>query len=202
MCTFKVFISLAAILILGDDKIEAATSQPIQDAVPEQRWIEDMQAIASQFQKGATTAETEKSVTDLIERLKQTQANRAVEVVVVVKDVKWRNGVATISTKREQIEKPADPLSKPLRLYQTYEFELNASQAEAIAIKPEMPLVFRGRLIFHPSKWGAVGRSTKSQQICTLKHSAFPNHHLGTFTAKQYEIKIDGRLYPGHWSQN
>jgi hypothetical protein len=191
---------LAAILILSDDKIEAATLQPIQVAVPEQSWIEDMQEIASQFQKGATTAETDKSITDLIERLKQTQTDREIEVAAVVKNVKWRNGVATISTMREQIEKPADPLSKPLRVYQTYEFEIKASQDEAIAIKPDMPLTFRGRLIFHPSRWGAVGRSTKSQQICTLKHEALTNHHLETFTAKQYEIKIDGRLYPGLWS--
>jgi hypothetical protein len=192
----QIFACLASVLFVTSSASGIADSQ----VVAERKWIQEMQAIGVRYRKGATTAETNVAKEALVDALNASQAGRTVGLTTYVKDVTWREGVATIKTQRREPLPPETPLA-PLHVIDTSTFDLMVSEADALAIKPGMRLELEGKLDFHPYQWGAVGGSTKSQQLSTLTHKSFAGTFLGTFTTKAYRVKVGGKEYRGRWAE-
>jgi hypothetical protein len=179
--------------------VASASADAGSQVVAERKWIQEMQAIGVRYRKGATTAEMNVAKEALVDALNASQAGRTIGLTTYVKDVTWREGVATIKTQRREPLPPETPLA-PLHVIDTSTFDLMVIEADALAIKPGMRLELEGKLDFHPYQWGAVGGSTKSQQLCTLTHKSFNGTFLGTFTTKAYRVKVGGKEYRGRWA--
>ena len=114
--------------------------------------------------------------------------------------MRWKNGIAEVYT---ELELPLDARPnprQPLRMTRSLPIELDLSQAESAAIKPGEWLVFTGKLIFHPMRVGAVGRSTNTQQMYDVRHEYLGGGYLGTFTSKEYAVEIDGKNVKCRWA--
>jgi len=174
-------------------------AEPPPAAVSFETWRKELRQIAARYTKGETTAQTDAACIALREEIAKTQAKRRIQISATVADVKWKESYTVIRISFDDKPKPKRSISTPLQMSRDVEFRVAMTQDEALKIKPGMRFTIDGVLTFHPDRWGAVGISTSSQQICTLRHEDFPTSWIGTFTTTKYDITIDGKPVRGSW---
>lgn len=192
----KLAILLTGLLIWDVSTGLIAAEQP-PAAVSFETWRKELRQIAARYTKGETTAQTDHARSALADEIAKTQARRRVQISATVADVKWNEGYTVIKVSFDDKPKPQRPISTPLQISRAVEFRVAMTQDEALKVKPGMRFTIDGVLTFHPGRWGAVGISTSSQQICTLRHEDFATSWIGTFTTMKYDITIDGKPVRG-----
>lgn len=165
------------------------------------KWYQMMQRLGNKYEKGETGAETKKRWADLVDAIAAANQNVTLIWSAKIKDVRWKEGVAGIYTEVSLDVTKITRKDEKLRLFRTLPFELKMTQSQAIKVKKGMTMKFKGKLIFHPRKWGAVGRATKSQQLYTVRHKTLGGASLGTFTSKEYQCKINNTAFQGVWAE-
>ena len=169
-------------------------------AVPLRRWYNKIQAVAAKYRKAGSTAQTDIARGQLIDTLDESHNGRKITFATEVQNVTWKDGTASITVEPE-LGVPREPTPRhPLRLNRSSTLDVVAIEDQALQIKPGARLTFTGVLTFHPRKWGAVGRATKSQQMYSLRHKYLGGVYLGTFTSTDYEIKINNEPFAGRWT--
>ncbi|WP_253159338.1 hypothetical protein [Stieleria tagensis] len=203
------FLAFLLILIPGlldSDSIRlAGAAEPVageaNDAVPVRKWLNSIQKLGASYQPGKTTIATDIQRDELISAIAKKFDGSAILIKAKVKDVQFRDGVASISTEPEFGSQPKRSMSWPLILNRSERLELAISKAEAAAIDPGDLLEFTGQLKFHQRRWGAVGRTTNSQQLYSVRHEYLKGLFLGTFTATKCRCKIDGKPVACVWAK-
>lgn len=175
---------------------EENPASPQPKPVPIRKFLIDLQKLGGRFQPGRSSARSNAARTQLIQLIEQEYNGKRLTFTTAVTNVKWKDEIAavkvTYGTGRSRAK-------LPLKIIPHSEFLLHVSQEEALKIRPNAPLVFTGTLEFLPGKWGAVGLSTKSQQLHTLSHTTLRGSYLGTFISRDYTITIDRQEYTGRW---
>ena len=135
-----------------------------------------------------------------IREISRVKTARATKSVIASDLASGRLELAKIFTEPEFVtSKPS--LRQPLRIVRSQPIEITMTQEEAIHIQPGTWLTFTGELKFHPQKYGAVGRSTESQQMYDLRHEYLGGGYLGTFTTTKFECTIDGEKANCRWEK-
>jgi hypothetical protein len=167
---------------------------------PLSSWITQLQTLAGRHRKGDTQAQTDATFEAFVAALAKEHEGRAIQFTTTIKDVKWKDGIATLVTEDEYGKLPAPTPGAPLRIFRSHPFELRMSQADAVAIKAGTALRFTGRVNFHAGRWGTVGTATKSQQLYTLRHQYLNQGFAGTFTSSDGKYQVGGTEYPSRWA--
>jgi len=188
-------VYLAIFVFAFAGSLRAADSTPV--TLP--RWCAQMQYAAAKIRPGDSKLKTDDIRTTYIEQIADSQAGRTLRVRSKVKEVTWKEGVATITIEPE-IPKTKPLPRTPLRINRVLNFDIKATKEEALAIRSGAAFELTGVLQFHPRRWGAVGTATKSQQLYDLRHEFLGGGYLGTFTTQSYDVAIGGKTYPGAWN--
>ena len=199
MLGFRQSFNILIIATVGCSLVLADPSPPKADTA--KKWYREIQKLGASYKKASTQAKTDLLRSKLIEDLKKQFDGRTLQFQTKVREVRWKKGIAEIYTAPEIPFSAKISPRIPLKINRGQPIELDLTQEEAAAIQPGDKLQFTGQLIFHPRKWGAVGRSTKSQQLYSLRHEFLLGGFLGTFTTKKFEVKIKGEKVPCHWAE-
>lgn len=125
--------------------------------------------------------------------------NPTITYRVKIRRIAWKDGVATLQTNSPMPDVKASN-QNPLRFQGPSELELKMEAKEAAGLQPDDWVTFTGTLTLQPGKWGAVGKSTHSQQQFTISHhKLLPGHFIGTYTSVDYTGEIKGKVYLGRW---
>jgi len=162
-------------------------------------WITQLQTLAGKHRKGDTTAASDAAARAFSDAVVKEHDGKQIQFSVAIKDVKWKDEIATITTEAEYGKLPAPTATAPLRLYRVTPFEVRMTEVEALAIKAGTKLRFTGRLTFHPGQYGAVGATTKSQQLYEIRHEYLGALTGGTFTSNECTYHIGGKQYRSKW---
>ena len=180
--------------------VEPADAPKSQKTKPlaAKKWFKKIQAIGADYEKGDTQAQADLARSQLIESIANSMDGSAIKIRTKIREVRWRKGFAEVRTEREYDTKLGK--KTPLRIVRITPIEIKMTQVEAAAIVPGQRLEFNGQLKFHPRRWGAVGRSTNSQQMYDLRHEYLGGLYLGTFTSTNYECLINGKKVQPRWT--
>lgn len=164
-------------------------------------WVRELQAIGAKYKPGRTAVENKANTDALVEEIAESQDGRRVRFAATVKNITWKDGLATISFSTSTDKSPAPSNQMPLRISRIGDWQIKVDQKTALSLKPQMNLIFEGTLKFHPWKSGAVGLSSNAQQLHSISHDKLNSPCLGTFTSQDYEITINGKSYEGRWQK-
>ena len=177
-----------------------ASSKSAQKPTSVKKWVSKLQRVGREHRKGETSAATDLARTELIKEITETMDGSSIKFHAKVREVRWKKGIASVFTEATFDGKKSK--RNPIILSGTLPFEIVMTQAEAAEIAPGQRFEFRGKLKFHPRKWGAVGPSTKSQQLYTIRHESIGSLFLGTFTTTDYECTIDRIAVKPRWASD
>ncbi|EMI41713.1 hypothetical protein RRSWK_05810 [Rhodopirellula sp. SWK7] len=164
------------------------------------RWVLAIQKTGASYRKANTKAATDLERASLIDAIRDEFSGRSLTFRTKIREVRWKNGIAQVLTEPEfLVAKPS--LMKPLRIVRSQPFEFEMPQETAVRIQPGTWLKFTGELEFHPRRYGAVGRSTDSQQMYDLRHEYLSGGYLGTFTTTHFSCTIDGVDAKPRWAK-
>lgn len=170
------------------------------EAKPLSSWITQLQTLAGKHRKGTTDVQTQAAHDAFLDALIKEHDGKVIQFTAVIKNVKWKEGVATITTDAEYGKLPAPTAAAPLSLFRGHPFELAMPEADALAIKPGTPFRFTGSVQFHRGQWGGVGPANKAQQLYTLRHTTLSIHYAGTFTSRDARFKVGAKEYRSKWA--
>lgn len=164
------------------------------------RWQLSLQKLAASFRPKETDVQNKRTTVELIEAIDESTDGVWVEFKSRIKEVKWKEGSATIKTLYEI--KSANPTARaPLKLNRSQPFEFAMKEVEASSIRVGDWITIRCKLEFHPRRWGAVGRATHSQQLWDIRYPDLTNIYLGTFTTSEYACTIKRQEFKGTWQR-
>ena len=178
----------------------AVASKPPQKPTSAKKWVSELQRVGREHRKGKTSAATDLVRAKLIKKIAETMDGNSIKFRTKVREVRWKKGIASVFTEATFDAKKTK--RNPIILSRTLPFEIMMTQAEAAAIVPGQRFEFRGKLKFHPGKWGSVGPSTNSQQLYTIRHESIGSLFLGTFTTTDYECTIDRIAVKPRWASD
>ncbi len=164
-------------------------------------WLTQIQILAGKHRKGDTQAKTDAAFADFKAALAREHDGRKIQFTATIKDVKWKDGIATITTDAEYGKLPAPTPAAPLSLYRSHPFEVLMPHADALAIKAGTTLRFTGSVTFRPGQWLFLTTATKSQPLYTLRHEYLSNAYAGTFTSSDGRFQIKGKEYLSRWGK-
>jgi hypothetical protein len=189
-------LAVALLTLLGPVADDWTKEKP--DSI--KKWLLNVQEVGAKYGKGSTKAETDLRIEALTKEFTNKFDGSVIEFRTRIREVKWKDGVATVTT-QDELPLPKSPTAAmPFSFIRT-PLEFDMDQEQATKIKPGDWLTFKGKLKFHPGKWGNVGSSTKSQQLYTLRHHFLGVGYLGTFTTTEYECQIDKVDVVEHWAE-
>ncbi len=163
-----------------------------------EQWYIAVQKFGLQYGKKETQAATKQEYERFIEEFTKEFDQQRIKFRTRVKEVRWQEGVAHISTESTLPTQRAK--QKSLSIDQTTSFDVKMTEEEAVAIKPGMLFDFDGALEFQPRNYSGLPQEQRLYSLTTNRFgSGFIN--VGTFTSTQYEIRINGKDYPGRWSK-
>lgn len=198
-----IFALLLGILVGSWEILSADDPKPMlsQRVVPLETWIRELQSIGAKYKPGKTAVENNASIDALVEEIAESQEGRRIRFAATLKNITWKDGLATISfsTSTDKSSVPSNQM--PLRINRFGDWQIKVDQKTALALKPQMNLVFEGTVKFHPWRSGAVGTSNNAQQLHSMSHDKLNSQCLGTFTTQDYEITINGKSYEGRWQK-
>ncbi|MEX2213205.1 MAG: hypothetical protein WD768_03695 [Phycisphaeraceae bacterium] len=167
---------------------------------PLSTWIAQVQVLGAKHRKGETSVQSDAAFTALLDAFEKEFKDKRIQFTVKIKNVKWRDGVAELSTEGELGEQPKASAERPMRIFRGAPIELRMSQEEAAAIKAGALLRFTGTLTYNRGKWGAVGAETKSQQLYTVRHEYLGGAaFVGTFTCGDGEYQVGLKRFVSRW---
>lgn len=163
-----------------------------------EQWYIAVQKFGLQYGKKETEAATKQEYERFIEEFTREFDQQRIKFRTRVKEVRWKEGVAHISTESTLPTQRAK--QKSLNITRTSSFEVKMTEEEAVAIKPGMLFDFDGVLEFQRRIYSGLPRE---QALYSLTTSRFGPGFIfvGTFITTQYEIRINGNEYPGRWSK-
>ncbi len=182
----------------GEPKQAASETDNVK-ALSINHWLRKLQATGRILNDKATT-DAAKSIArkELVEEISKSFDGTKVEFRTRVTSVKWKDGIAKVSTQVEFQSKTSK--RSPLIVERSQPIELELTEDEAAKIAPGARLKFEAKLKFHPRRWGLVGQATSSQQMYGLRHKLFGNTgHVGTFTTTEFTCSINGKEMTPRW---
>ncbi len=191
---FRLAVVMVALLAIFADDWTKTKPDSIK------KWMLSVQKIGAKYGKGSTQLETERRIEAMIAEFTKEIDGSVIEFKVQIQEVKWKDGVATVTTQNE-LPLPKSPTAAMPFSFLRSALEFDMVQDAAAKLKPGDWLTFKGKLKFHPGRWGSVGVATKSQQMYTLRHKFLGVGYLGTFTTTEYACQIDREDVVGHWAK-
>lgn len=214
----RCWLSLAALAIVTDRSpaladpaivegagkvVEAAQAEPAKPAAPPTISAKSlhsaMQKAAVKYREDKNKLVNDQRFTAMRDELVKDFGSTSITYRVKIRRIDWKDGVVSLLTHSPMPDVKASN-QNPLKFWGPSELELKMEEKEAAALQPGDWVTFTGTLTLQPGKWGAVGKSTHSQQQFTIHHhKLLPGHFIGTFTSVDYTGEIKGKVYPGKW---
>lgn len=181
------------------DEVPAAEAKPISLA----KWQLSLQKDAAKILPGKTKAEHEAIVAEHIAKFREDHATATIEFTVKVKQVSWKDGIATINTTEELPAQQKGVIEiEPRR----YALDFQMDQATATSIKPGAPIHVVAKL-HATSQSGRFFRFRPEQNRTIVRWQAFYdventrlNCRLCGYCSGEYSAEIGGQTYPGAYS--
>lgn len=180
-----------------------AQEPPREEPKPQKvsRFFAELQRVGDSYEKGSTMAATKLAQKKLVAQIDDEFNGRLVKFTTKVHGVTWKDGVAEVTTEAE-FPTANERGKSSIQVMRSQPFELLMGEEDAAAIEPGDKVEFVGRLDFHPWRWGAVGRATKTQQMYNLRHQSLGPGYLGTFTTSEFAIELNGKEVVPKWKRD
>lgn len=184
---------------VADDAKPPAEAKPISLA----KWQLSLQKDAGKILPGKTKAEHEVVVADHIAKFCKDHATAHVEFTAKIRQIEWKDGIATISTTDEVPQQQKGIIEVQPRWYS---LDFLMDQTTATSIKPGTPIHVVAKL--HATKSARfVRRDDREKRRTIIRWQAFYdventrlNCHLCGYCSGDYSAEIGGQTYSGAYS--
>ncbi len=162
-------------------------------------WFTQLQTLGAKHRKGDTDVQKGAAFAEFVAAVSKEHDGKRIQFVTSIKNVTWRDGVATIHTESERKAVPRTAAA-PLRIYRTTPFEARMTQEQAASIKVGAQMRFTGTVTFNPRQMFAGGAKSQSISLYTVTHTDLSPHVAGIFTSSDATFQIGGRQYDHPWA--
>ncbi len=187
--------------ICGAD--DPAPAVKLEKPISLAKWSQSLQKDVGKILPGKTKAEHEVVVAEHLAWFKENHSSAFVEFSVKVTEVRWRDGVAFISTTGEL---PANDRAIIVLSPRRYAFGITTDQTTATTIKPGTPVNVTARLHLttraseHLRSMPGTFTTTQQWQPFYNVENTRLKSDLGGYCSGDYSLEIAGKTYPGAWT--
>lgn len=182
------------LIVLAMATLSRAEDRPITGA----RWYASVQRIGAKY-RGGTDAQKQLQRQQLLEELLAMEP-AVVQFTAQVKDVRWKDGIATITTTSFLPPTPRGAQA-PLLMTLALPLEVRMDAETAASIRAGTRLQFKGTMKFNRSNFTIIGPNLGEQQMYTVKSRLLGLSHIGTYTSPDCVVIIGGKEYPSRWTR-
>lgn len=165
-------------------------------------WFNQLHAIVREKSQIEPRNDTEKKQfrDELVDEIKKQRDKSVFYFKTKVKNVKWKDGIASIYTEDELKLIRVRPEATTLKAKRSQPFEVLVSHQEAAAIRPGAILRVEAEVVFHKDRFPQTNRTHKAQVLYGLAYSRLGAGYLGVFTTNSYKISVDKTELKSRWN--